>query len=108
MSNNPRQFESDILVTEAEIAAMSEDDLELYAQQLVLDYRKVFLSTKAGQRVLSDILRRAKTLAPIMTGNSYIYHNEGARALGLYIQQNVGLTTVDQLVGILARSEGYE
>lgn len=108
MSNKPRQFNSDILVTEAEIAAMSEDDLELYAQQLVLDYRKVFLSTKAGQRVLSDILRRAKTLAPIMTGNSYIYHNEGARALGLYIQQTVGLTTVDQLVGILARSEGYE
>ena len=52
--------------------------------QLSADYRKCF-STPEGKRVMADLHNVCMTFAPTMTGNSWTYHNEGKRFVGLHI-----------------------
>jgi len=49
------------------------------------DYRRTFLATPHGQRVLEDLLRECGVFEPSMTGNSQTFYNEGMRAIGLKI-----------------------
>ena len=49
------------------------------------DYQKVFMRTKAGQRVLKDILSEAGVFDSCFTGNSHTFYKEGRRDIGLRI-----------------------
>lgn len=49
------------------------------------DYRRTFLNTPHGKRVLEDLLRECRVMEPSMTGNSQTFYNEGLRAIGLKI-----------------------
>lgn len=49
------------------------------------DYRRTFLATPHGKRVLEDLLLQCGVFESSMAGNSQTFFNEGVRSVGLKI-----------------------
>lgn len=68
-----------------------------FLQQVKDDYRKTFLSTPHGRRVLEDIVQYAGVLGPMMTGNSETFFRLGQRDVGLMIMKALDRRTFASL-----------
>jgi DNA-binding PadR family transcriptional regulator len=69
---------------------MSKRDTAEYilgARELRDDYKKVFLGSESGRRVLQDILDNTHVMSITFTGNSQTFYKEGQRSIGLMILQ---------------------
>ncbi len=63
----------------------AEEERQKRLAYLASCYRHVFDRDEAGREVFKDLMEVCMTFKPTMTGNSWTYHNEGMRKVGLHI-----------------------
>jgi len=101
-------LDTDILIEERAANEQAQIDHRDAVKQLQEDYKQVFLATRAGRRVLADMLAYSQVMSTTYTGNSKTFFNEGARATGLRILDILGLGGPEGLAKRLATGAGYD
>ena len=79
---------------------------EVKRERELNDLRAV-LKTKQGRRVLRRILAQCRVLSSSFTGNSETYFNEGKRAVGIFIYQEIHEADIKALWDVLGKEEGW-